>query len=53
MPVLAGEEPADWTITDAVPVHGGCPGTMGVKEVLPQQDSPVDPTHPFSADGVT
>jgi hypothetical protein len=53
MLVLAGEEPADWTITGAVPVHGGGLGTMGVKEVLPQQDSSVDPTQPFSADGVT
>ncbi len=53
MLVLAGEEPADWTITGAVPVHGGGPGTMGVKEVLPQQDSPVDPTRTFPADGVT
>ena len=53
MLVLGGEEPADWTITGSVPVHGGGPGAMGVKEVLPQHDSPVDPTQPFPADGVT
>ncbi len=53
MLVLAGEEPADWTITGAVPVHGGGPGTIGAKDVQPQQDSPVDPTRTVPADGVT